>query len=234
MKTIITLACALILGGGLSTTAFAAKRTFTANTSTTNSVTCSTNRPAGTNSWSARTGRTNSSSAHSSAPFNHGSLTNAVGSCTNRPTNVNTNAAADLASRAATLYAAVVAFDTGADGALNATEQIALAAALTNGTVAIFGTNTACVIPARDAANVAAWITAVYAQIATFDTDRSGALDATEQTALAAVLEADTVSLPLFAPLMLHHGHHASRTLPTTLWLLAKINTDAHHANRIS
>jgi hypothetical protein len=59
----------------------------------------------------------------------------------------------------------------------------------------------------QEVTNVAAWAASLYAVLAGFDADQNGILDASEQTALAAALEADTVSLPLFAPL--HFGHSA-------------------------
>jgi hypothetical protein len=130
--------------------------------------------------------------------------------CTNGAPKISTNAAAALAVQAAVLYAAVGPYDTNNDGQLDANEEAALDTALTQGEVALFGTNYPCIFRTQEVTNVTAWVAALYAVLATFDTNHNGTLDSTEQAALAAALDADTVSLPLFAPLHLGHQGHAS------------------------
>jgi hypothetical protein len=127
--------------------------------------------------------------------------------CTNGAPDLTTNAAVTLAAKAAVLYAAVEPFDTNSSGTLESGEQEALATALTEGTVALFGTNHPAMFRTQEVTNVAAWAASLYAVLAGFDADQNGIIDANEQTALAAALEADTVSLPLFAPL--YFGHSA-------------------------
>jgi hypothetical protein len=126
---------------------------------------------------------------------------------------VSTNAATNLAARAAVAYAALVPYDTAGDGTLDAAEQAALAEALTNGVAPIFGTNT-FIVPSKDAASVAAWLAELYSVLRTFDTDDNGVLDATEQAALATALEDDTVSLTLFAPLLFDEASPADPKPP--------------------
>lgn len=132
--------------------------------------------------------------------------TNAPGTFTHPPPNLSTNAATDLSARAAVAYAALVPYDTTADGTLDPTEQTVLASALTNGLVPVFGTNQFS-LPPQQAAEVTTWLAGLYSVLVSFDVDKNGALDATEQAALAAALENNTVSLPLFAPLLFHQEH---------------------------
>lgn len=185
MKKIILLITAVALVTGVATQSFAAKVR------------------GGSVSKSSLSTNTLATAVCTNAPRGSFDATNRP-ACTNLPT-LNTNAATDLAARTATFYAAVAPFDADLSGALDSTEQTALYTALTNGTVAFLGTN-ACVFKARDAANVTSWIAALYAQVVAFDADKNGILDDTEQAALAAAFEANTVSLPLFAPLA-PHGH---------------------------
>ena len=129
--------------------------------------------------------------------------------CTNGAPNLTTNAAITLAAKAAVLYAAVEPFDTNNSGTLESGEQETLATALTEGTVALFGTNHPAMFRTQEVTNVTAWAASLYAVLAGFDGDQNGILDASEQTALAAALEADTVSLPLFAPLYFGYERRA-------------------------
>ena len=126
--------------------------------------------------------------------------------CTNAVPDLTTNGAAALAAKAAVFYAAVEPFDTNSSGTLESGEQEALATALTAGTVALFGTNHPAMFRMQEVTNVTVWAANLYAVVAGFDADQNGILDTSEQTALAAALEADSVALPLFAPLYFGHA----------------------------
>ena len=135
---------------------------------------------------------------------------------TNLPPINSTNAAVALAARAAVFYAAVAPYDTNGDGVLDTNEVAALAAGLTNGTVAIFGTNT-FIVPPREVQDVAAWAAVLYSELAPYDLDKNGALDDKEQAAIAEALENDILSLPLCAPLCVGPGgkYGAVESLPS-------------------
>lgn len=162
---------------------------------------------------------TNSSACPTNAPGSHP---------TNAPPELSTNAATALAAKAASFYASIAPYDLDADGTLSSTEAAAIASALTNGLVPLFGTNNPCILHPHDTTNVVAWISALYTELATFDTDHSGTLSATEQSALAAALEADTVPLPIFAPLLMGDERHASRSTHASFQRLAWTSRKNH------
>lgn len=118
-------------------------------------------------------------------------------------TTVVSEAATALAGKAAAFYAAAAAFDANSDRVLNAPEKDTLIKALVGGTTEIFGSQKQYKFSDDEAPDVVAWMAVLYSQMAAFDLQKDGRLNANEQAALAVALEKGDLALPLFAPLML-------------------------------
>lgn len=112
------------------------------------------------------------------------------------------DAATALAGNAAAFYAAAAAFDDNSDCVFSAPEKNTLIKALAGGATEIFGFQKHCKFSDDEAPDVVAWMVVLYSQIAAFDIQKDGWLNATEQAALAVALEKSDLALPLFAPLM--------------------------------
>ena len=107
------------------------------------------------------------------------------------------------AGQLATNYAAVAVYDANKDGALDATEQAAVAQAIVDGKLQPPGpprggqSETRPAPTAEMAQRMAAEMTTLYAALAAYDVNKDGQLDDTEQAAVTKALADGTLTLPM-------------------------------------
>jgi hypothetical protein len=107
---------------------------------------------------------------------------------------------AAIAKHLAEFFPKIAAFDANKDGQLDAAERESLAKALADGTLEL----PAHTPPHGDKAStekMLAHIAEMYAQVAKYDANHDGVLDATEQEAIKSAIEKGELTLP--------HGPHS-------------------------